>query len=691
MPTASELLAAGRADLCRAIQRHGGFELAAKRTGLVRKRARHVQGKHTPLWETEWGSPIRPGKLPADVPTQPQAPRDTPRQARQTHPASNSHQKSPLSSPSTLPRQKRCYRRRGPPRRRRGYWLVWRNLETELRAFAKRSCSGYMPLQRQLRAANRTDLMNAVRLHGGAAAVARRAALSPAPAAAAKKPHGHWADVMLHAELLTFTASYGHRGLMPRRDQLLRAGRADLNYAIGKHGGYSTVAAALHLVWLGPCSYWRVFRNVQKRLFAFVKFHKRGPVMPSFETLQRCGRMDLVHGIALHGGVMMVARRTGLKVVFPERGKGYWERPENVQSELEHILETQPLEARRSMPASVLLVQAGRADLATAVRDHGGWIYYAQRLGLRFQYEVRHQGFWEQEDNVLRELLNYLALRYGKWEHPGRIPSEVPLGADVDCVQDMNISAETAELPKVKYIPATEMLKRDGRSDIAFAIERYHGGIHSFAARHSLVVAEDVMHLKPAEVLHEWAHFAAELKSWIQNHGANGFMPSKHDLIRTGRHDLRYATYKHGGTLRVSQRLQLVVAQATVDKWLPQWLGMQGGKLGLAIQLHERGKKLSQSGRDLLESLDSQLAGSVLGKYGLMMVSSESDIVGNWKPNARRTQRRTLRNAGVIAHGQGVAGRNAKSGGPLKKISVQELERLRGRYKHLPPDDIIIV
>lgn len=690
MPTAAELLAAGRADLCRAVQRHGGFGLAAKRTGLLTTRTRQMRASthsRDSDWEVRWSVW---DKRKIAEPTQTE------------HHIESGSNKGREASPKkkVLPpeeaakrRKKRKYERLGPPRRARGYWSVWRNLQTELRAFAKRSCSGYMPLQRELLAANRTDIMNALRFHGGAAIVARRAGLCPAPAAAAKKPRGHWSDpAVLHAELLTFTARYGHPGLMPRRDQLLRAGRADLNYAIRKHGGYSTVAASLHLLWYGPCSYWRVFRNLQKRLLSFVRLRNHGPVMPSFETLRRLGRMDLVYGIALHGGVMMVARRTGLEVVFPELGDDFWGRPENVQRELERALLTQPLEARHSMPSSVTLVQAGRADLATAIRDHGGWIYYAQRLGLRFAYEVRHQGFWAKEENVVQELLNYLTLRYGTWEYPGKPPEHIG-PSNKPQKHGGRLPVEGMELPRVKFIPPTELLKRDGRSDIAFAIERYHGGIHAFASRHSLVIAEDVTHIKPAEVLFEWVHFAAELNGWIQKHGSNGIMPSKHDLIRTGRHDLRYATYKHGGALRVSQRLQLVFAQSSVDKWLPPWLGIQASKLGLAIQLSEKKHDLSVTARGLLENLDGQLNGSILGEYKPVMGNSKSGVWTNFKADSRRTRCRGVKKVGATSKStwNPCERRIRDESPPPQKLSLTELEKLRSRYKHMPPDDIITV
>lgn len=496
-----------------------------------------------------------------------------------------------------------------------------------------------MPSQRQLLDSGRTDLLNAVRIHGGAAQVARRAALAPLPAKARKKPPGYWTDPKrLHAELLIFTARNGHPGLMPRRDQLMSAGRGDLNYAIEKHGGYAAVASALHLVWHGPCSYWRVFRNVRKRVLAFMNKLDTDNVMPCVQTMQKYGRMDLVYGVAMHGGVMVVARRMGLKVEFPQRVPGYWSLPQNVTAELEDFIKTQPLEDRDAMPTSVMLVQAGRTDLANAIRDHGGWVYYAQMLGLRFAFEVRHQGFWENEQTVLNELSSYVQKRYGFWEHPGREPRNGVIDS------------------QKTYIPSTEMLKRDGRSDIAFAIQRYHGGVQVFASKHSLVVAEDAVQVKPVETLKRWVSFAAELSEWIAAYGANGIMPFKQDLIRTGRHDLRYALYRHGGACRVSRKMQLVYVGGDASHWLPQWLGLQAGKLGLAISLAEQGKDS--------RVLDDELEGRIVGSERRGEEVGVAIRMGNRRREGRKTWRR---------------------------ISIEELKKIRGRYKHLPPDDIITI
>lgn len=685
MPTAAELLAAGRVDLYRAVQRNGGFHRVAVIIGrLPNRNARRTQLEtalqvdiSTRLEQTKHNQPPVQKQLSAVTST----------------PVADANVFKPklIEKEPRNERKKRQYRRLGPPRRARGYWSIWRNLETELRGFAKRYCSGFMPQQRQLRAAHRSDIMNAVQAHGGSALVARRAGLSPGPSVAGRKPRGHWSEPgTLHAELLTFTARHGHPGLMPRREQLLRAGRGDLNYAIMKHGGYSSVAASLYLVWHGPSSYWRVFRNLHKRLLTFVRLHKRGPIMPSFDTLQRCGRMDLVYGIALHGGVMMVARRTGLAVSYPNFSPRYWENPANIQRELEQILLTQPLEARHAMPSSVLLVQAGRADLATAIRDHGGWLYYAQRLGLRFQYEVRHQGFWAQRQNVLLELLNYVALRYGTWEHPGK-PRSTSLTSQTPLKElNGNICGRHSIL-NVKYIPSLEMLKRDGRSDIAFAIARYQGGMELFAKQHSLIVAEDVMLVKPTEELFRWVKFKIELKNWIRQHGSKGMMPSTQDLIRTGRHDLRYATYKHGGAFRVSKRMQLIYLERETSEWIPRWLGMQAGKLGLALRLEEMKENLSSKRLQYLEELKQELGESAGSDCSFTISVGRSSAVKNERKGTNGPKRMHKKLSTKPSRTRGTSSLGWRKQGKNRILSTEELEELRNRYKRIPPDDIIIV
>lgn len=673
MPTASQLRQANRLDIVKAVQNHGGFARLASIIGLTcSRRSKLITSSEnyqatilleiqTAIAELSSTGLIPPGDMPTSS-------------FLRLHGHISLINRiiaaggfSYVSSKLSL---RPARRHRSPlletrlPRRPKYYWRCWRTVETELRNFARTHCDGYMPLQRQILQADRSDLMNAIRQHGGLSHVARRAGLQPPPTLPVKRSRGYWSDpAVLHAELLTFTARYGHPGLMPRRDQLNRAGRADIVYAIMRHGGFSAVAAAVHLVWHGPCSFWRVFRNFQRRLDGFIKAHSLYSKMPSIQLLHQHKRLDLVYGIALHGGVMTVASRMNLKVVYPDHDPGFWQSAYNVQRELEATLLLQPLESRRYMPTSVLLVQLGRADLATAIRDHGGWLYYAQRLGMRFAFDIRAQGFWRRECNVVQELLNYVEARYGNWEHPGKLPGIWE--------QSRKSYRDT------RYVPSSEMLKRDGRSDIAFAIETFHGGMATFAQKHGFVVAEDVLEFKPAEHLQEWGRYVAALQRWIQLHGSQGIMPTKQNLITTGRYDLRYATYKHGGFEKVSQRLQLVYTEHGVHDWLPKWLGLQAGKMGLVMFLRQK-ERLSRPEMELLRNLETVLDGNGVGKVRSLM--SKGDVVLIRGTGSTRRSVSRLKDMSTERRSHKVT-----------KLSKIELDMLRRRYSHLPPDDLIAI
>lgn len=551
-------------------------------------------------------------------------------------------------------------------RRAKHYWKSWRVVETELHKFAIEACQGFMPLQRQFVEHTRTDLLNAIRQHGGLALAAQRTGLQPPLTVSSRRPRGYWLDsATLHAEILAFTAKNGYPGMMPTCERLRKAGRVDLVYAINRYGGFATLASKLHLTWYGPSSYWRVFRNVRSRLLSFMKSRGDTTVLPSVPELHKAGRFDLIYGIALHGGVMSVSRRMRLKVVYPQRDDGFWKKSSNVIRELETVLQTQPVEVRHIMPTSVKLVQLGRADLATAIRDHGGWLYYAQSMNLRFAFEVRPRGFWQHESNVLKEVLTYMDGRYGDWEHPGKALNEW---------DEARVRSKA-----IKFIPPLDMLKRDGRSDVAAAIGRQHGGIEEFARRYNFVVSEDVVTVAPFEKLTKWPLYVRALEQWIEANGTQGIMPSKQDLIMSGRHDLRHATWTHGGLETVSKRLQLVFVKPGVENWLPQWLGRQAGKFGIVLNLRNR-ESIGNLETQMLQKFEAMFNGSVLGK------SKRAKEMGGVKIPAR----------GKIIRRKKLRVRSKKSqsfGGSFaaKRLSKLELDQLRERYQHIPPDDLISV
>lgn len=680
LPTASALLEAGRADLCRAVQRQGGFARCAQRIGLAP--ARRPRGYWTRALPDELNSfaaanGVAPGSMPSTTALRRSGRTDilnAVQAAGGVHEAARGAGLRAVSSLRVAPLR--------PPRvsrslvhRPRNTWRDWPALRAELRAFAEAHCDGRMPFQRELAAAGRHDLINAMRAHGGLLKVATAAGLTASAVSNPRRPRGYWAEwSRLEEEMRAYTAKYGLPGLMPRRDQLLRAGRRDLCYAVEKYGGFSAVSRRLRLVWVGPSNFWRQFRNLRKRLMEFVRMHGPKGIMPTVLRLHQMGRIDLVYGIALHGGVMTVAEKVGLRVRYAKRKPEYWEHPRNITKELQWFMETQALENRMTMPSSVALVQAGRADLAIGVRDHGGWVYYAQRLGLRFGFAQRVKGFWQNEENVLRELMFYVDERYGTWEHPGALPD----GATVGELKQLGVA----------YVPSVEMLKRDGRSDIAFAVQRYQGGEQEFARRHILQIATDTVEVQPVEEMKKWVCFSKEIEQWIFDYGANGIMPTREDFIRTGRHDLRCAMFLHGGDAGVARRIGLVFCREKKN-WLGSWLALQAAKMGTVLNFEANASETTQT-PEAIRKMNQSLKGCTLGKRCRALKET-----ANFKKPViikKRRRRRKSRKKGGVPVEKPVAAKKPSiivEKGSLGQISLLELDVIRKRYEHLRSDDII--
>ena len=662
-PTSTELLESNRFDLYRAIQRQGGFYECACRLGM--QTLRRPRG----YWDYGLGIELR--EFASKTGDSNLMPSTSDLRTFGRHDILNAVQAvggirmaariAGLLVPKKEERRPIVLPRSLPSNTTRTFETV----KIKLREFSVEHCGGRQPRVRELIEAKRHDLLHDMRLYGGLIEVSNAAGLEPTDDET-RRPRGYWNEFsVVRKELQDFTAHYGFPGLMPTRDQLIRAGRRDLCYAITRHGGFSTVSARLHVMWVGPCNYWRVFRNLRKRLLDFIRRHGPHGIMPTTPRLHRMGRQDLIYGIALHGGVMSVAGRLNLRVRYAKRKSNYWADPVNVSRELTYFMECEPIERRTHMPSSVALVQAGRADLANGVRDHGGWVYYAQRLGLRFAFERRVSGFWRNESNVRHELELYLHDRYGDWDFPG-IPPAV-------------LSSKSA------YVPSLEMLKRDGRSDIAFAIQRYHGGEIEFAQRHGFIIADDTVPMQPLETLRKWPRFEDELKLWVDQFGAAGIMPKRIDFIRTGRYDLRYAVYYHGGRDLVARKAGLIVCHGgDSGKWIGNWLALYAAKLG-TVMLEGSTKSRAQTELDGSVVAIVQFDGVKVwtpkkALMGRRRVRGERMLSGKSRAMRRKTQRKIKNEVN-----------NVEDGNKLGGISLEELNEIRERYKHVAEDDIILV
>jgi hypothetical protein len=116
------------------------------------------------------------------------------------------------------------------------YWRNFENLRKELHDFVAMHCEvqDSMPTARQLLAHDRSDLIRAIRKHGGFPMVAERLRLKMH-----RKPNGFWDDEMRTvAELRKFIAKHSlPSNQVPTYKAMHTLGASALANAIARHGG----------------------------------------------------------------------------------------------------------------------------------------------------------------------------------------------------------------------------------------------------------------------------------------------------------------------------------------------------------------------------------------------------------------------------------------------------------------------
>ncbi|EME28833.1 hypothetical protein Gasu_37230 isoform 1 [Galdieria sulphuraria] len=533
MPTYHQLLKARRLDLAKAIHKYGGFPAVAEKLGRIpnkrRKYWHNMDNLRNELLQFMQQNGLE--QLPTMTLLSTCKRWDLMGAIRLHGGLYEVSRKTqiPLSKSTRQPR---------------GYWSNIENLKEELTAFisfqdhSMNNIPYSIPTLSNLKRNQRQDLVEAIRKHGGVQTVAAKLYMLRQ---SKRKAKGYWNDfAILRAEISVFLRRYGTPGVMPLGHELRRHQRRDLCYAIQLHGGFSVVAGKLHLNWIGPISFWRNWSNLRKRLYADMEkwgYHR----MPTLNDLVIRGRVDLAFGIRLHHGFPAVAKAFGLEWTIPSRPRMYWNDPENVITELKELIALLSNEEKRYMPSNETLYQLGRGDLADAIRDTKGWVYYAKRLGLVPHYRcISSHKLWKDVGFVRRQLQRYLSNR------------GLPLRA----------------------VASVEELYRDGRGDIAFAIMKYHQGATQLA--HRLKWKAPHMRPLPPAYYRYWSNVIKQLVLWVDKYGTPGLMPSKKELFQTGYRDLVFVIYRHGGFQKVACRMGWTIHEDN-PHWLTQWLASQAG------------------------------------------------------------------------------------------------------------------
>ncbi len=505
MPSRGDLRQAGLHDLNGALEKHGGTPAVAKRLNLKPKIKPMGHWDDFTNVEKALSAYIAEHGIPGVMPTHSELQRAgqsslsiviTKKHGGVAHVA----ERLGLQLPSTA--------------KPSSYWDDIAHIELAIREFNEaRRMPGVMPTGSELKKAGRTDLASAITNHGGFPALAEQFGLLYTYTA---KPDRYWEDFAnVQQEILDFNKAQGISGRMPTTIELRDAGRHSLAVAINAHGGFPVVAKRFGLVTkTKPNGYWDDFANLEQELLTFIQEHGKQGVMPTNQEFYAAKRSDLSFAIHKHGGATTVRERLGLRT--PPKRPGPWDDFSRVEQELYTFIDTQGTAG--VMPTREQLKQAERSDLIAAIDTHGGSFIVAQRLRLQLTSGNKPNGYWDDFSRVEEAIRRFLA---------------------------------TSHNPK--KMPTLAQLKQSGQGDLVSAIAK-HGGIGVVAQRLGLQLSSSS---RPDGYWSDFSHVRAELRSFIEEQGNIGIMPTTAQLEDAGYGNLLHGIIKHGGLVVVAQRLGL--------------------------------------------------------------------------------------------------------------------------------------
>ena len=373
MPTKPELLKAGRGDIqCAISTYYGGFHTVANRWGLTYEKKRSGHWKEFTNIERAIHTFIEKQGMPGVMPKE-----------KELQEAGERSLVVAIKQHGGFPEvAKRLGLKLAYERKPCGHWQDLSNLKQELFTFADQlGTPGIMPKHEELEEAGRSDLISAIVKWGGYPSVAKQLGLK---LTYKRNPKDKWDDFdSLRDELLTFVEQQGIPGRMPSQQELIKAGRTDINRGIQKHGGWQLVAENLGLNYAKKQpGYWDDFAKVEREIRAFIDKHGTTGVMPTSEELKKAGLSGLGKAISQHGGYPLLAAKLGLELAYTAKPADYWKEFVNLERELLAFIDKHGTTG--VMATNTELYKAGLSSLGYAIQRHGGFSAVARRLGLAY-------------------------------------------------------------------------------------------------------------------------------------------------------------------------------------------------------------------------------------------------------------------------------------------------------------------
>lgn len=221
------------------------------------------------------------------------------------------------------------------------------------------------------------------------------------------------------------------------------------------------------------------------------------------------------------------------------------------------------------MPTRVELLNAGRQDICSAIRRHGGWkvlshaldwkatsIAKPRSLYLTFTTKkpvgerMRPYAYWRDFENVKQELQDYLQLRRNYIEGNAK---------DGEHLSDSNARGKSKKEKrmgeqawKLELFPTAKELRDNGRAGLARAIH-LHGGVERVASKLGMRAK-----YRTKTYWQNFDNVKSELERIIQKaESDNGGLPDDVVLKKEGSQGLLKAIELHGGRETVAKRLGL--------------------------------------------------------------------------------------------------------------------------------------
>jgi hypothetical protein len=282
-------------------------------------------------------------------------------------------------------------------RKPEGYWKEWRNMERELNIIIGEN-NGEFPTHARIIDLGGSGLYNAIkRYHGGPNVVRERMGYE----VIARKPPNFWRDWNnVERELKIIIEK--NNGEFPTQNKFFEMKKSSLYSAFGQyHGGPNAVRKRMGYERLEkPNGFWKDWDNFRNELL--IAIEENGMEFPSntrFSEMKKSSIYNAMH--KYHGGPNAVRKRMGYEEI--RKSLSYWKNWENARDKLLTIIE----ENNGEFPSDDRLCKLGNSGLSESIyRDHGGYPAVRRRMG--YKLAEKRKGYWNNFDNVSKELWRYI-------------------------------------------------------------------------------------------------------------------------------------------------------------------------------------------------------------------------------------------------------------------------------------------